>query len=515
MTRPPSYLIALLSAVWSAAALAQTHKVAAPERVTRAIAVYEWTGPLEKPTADRLVPVSIFINGRMEDADVYLARPVPLALQTGNVYEIDQAGQKKGLYGVDRARNAQVFAKVASDSGAGGWLGFGKFTAPAKAKATPLQPSRQLPTINSTAGSARSQSVDERDTSASKRSDTAKSSDTESDHPRLNQPTDSGSNTNAKNDDVDRPTLRKRDPADETQRRKAASQSGVRGPDVSLNDDPDRPTIRHGKPASAESAQELTGLPADLHQAAAVSDATDRNEHVFAREWESSAERTETLGKLESMARPLLAKYIADNQLIVGPAISTPAAPAAPPLPTAVATPPSSTDDENAPKLQRGVPKEYQSPTATPKARTPAPVKKPSGSARVSARAKAPAIKSASGTQPISIAEEQLTPYTLSYGGLPTFVYSAQVSLKTGGPVYITMVAQRMVSGDFQTALTSITDASHLDRTPWLRLVDAVDPDASHRASLLFELRAQSSRQFALYRLTSAKAEQTFVTNTM
>ena len=113
------------------------------------------------------------------------------------------------------------------------------------------------------------------------------------------------------------------------------------------------------------------------------------------------------------------------------------------------------------------------------------------------------------------LSNEQLTPYTLSYGGLPTFVYTAQASLKTGGPVYVTLVAQRMISGELQVAMTSITDASHLDRTPWMRLVDAVDPDASHRASLLFELRGQTSRQFALYRLVTAQAEQTFITNAM
>jgi hypothetical protein len=61
-------------------------------------------------------------------------------------------------------------------------------------------------------------------------------------------------------------------------------------------------------------------------------------------------------------------------------------------------------------------------------------------------------------------------------------------------------------------AFSSVTDAGHLDRTPWFRFVDAVDPDGSHRASLLFELRAMSTRQFALYRLVTANAEQTFET---
>jgi hypothetical protein len=39
-----------------------------------------------------------------------------------------------------------------------------------------------------------------------------------------------------------------------------------------------------------------------------------------------------------------------------------------------------------------------------------------------------------------------------------------------------------------------------------------VDAEASNRASLLFELRAQNSRQFALYRVIGAHAEQTFLT---
>src|SRR5208283_2331018 len=72
--------------------LAQTHKVTAPQKVVRAVAVYEWTGDMAKPTASRLIPVSIFIDGKFEDADVYLPRPVPFALDTDTVYEIDKAG---------------------------------------------------------------------------------------------------------------------------------------------------------------------------------------------------------------------------------------------------------------------------------------------------------------------------------------------------------------------------------------------------------------------------------------
>ena len=51
--------------------------------------------------------------------------------------------------------------------------------------------------------------------------------------------------------------------------------------------------------------------------------------------------------------------------------------------------------------------------------------------------------------------------------------------------------------------------------TPEMKFVDVVDADASNRASLLFELRAQSSRQFVLYRVIAAEAQLIFVGGSM
>ena len=62
---------------------AQMHKVEAPERVTRAISVYEWTGTLPKPTAARLIPVSVFIDGKYQDGGVAGNRRERLGARTG------------------------------------------------------------------------------------------------------------------------------------------------------------------------------------------------------------------------------------------------------------------------------------------------------------------------------------------------------------------------------------------------------------------------------------------------
>jgi hypothetical protein len=58
----------------------------------------------------------------------------------------------------------------------------------------------------------------------------------------------------------------------------------------------------------------------------------------------------------------------------------------------------------------------------------------------------------------------------------------------------------------------SVTDAAHLDDTPRMRLVDAVDAMGDNRGELLFELRGQTQRQFALYRVLRGSAEKLFVT---
>jgi len=415
---------------------AQTHKVDAPERVTRAIAVYEWTGELAKPTAARLVPVSLFINAHFEDAGVYLARPIPFVLQTGDEYSVERAGEHIGTLDLAFARNIVTRHAEADDDPVGAWYGYGAFlTSAQEAKLAAARAARNAKRPPSKPGVVLGSLDDDSDDKPHfvRRDSTTASTGT---------PTDTGSSKGSTSstpdveDDPDRPTLRHRDPDEEANnaKKKKTKEGGfVTPPNTSLNDDPDRPTMHRGVPAGQVLAAQLSGLPPDLHQAVAVSDAAYRDEHIFDREWQSSHERSETLTALEALAQPRIAAYLATNKLT---------------------------------------------------ALTPTP----------------------------TLANEQLDGYTLSYGGLPTFVYTVESPVAAGGPVYLTLVTQRLPSGELQVALSSITDATHMDRVPWMRPVDVVDADWSHRASLLFELRAQTSRQFALYRLIGPQAEQVFVT---
>lgn len=477
------------------------HKVEAPQKVTRAVGVYEWTGDLSKPTAARLVPVTLFIDGHFEDAGVYLARPEPFALQTGIVYEVDTAGKLVGTLNLEYAKNIVTRRSATDDNSVGAWYGYGTFVLPSAAPKPNLKPSAHLPVITGSGHDTASSDDDDKPhlarragsesgnatpgtpgaTTAPGGSSTPSTAGTsnpappaDSDRPVLSRRQDSTSSTTTPTttpttppptpttgvDDPDRPTLRHRDPATNTKPKKNDDGGAVLPLNTSLNDDPNRPVMRRGKPVGEATVAPLSGVPAGLHQAVAVSDAVSREEHDFTRAWDSSAERAKVLESLEALARPQIQSYIATNKLL----LTDPAAEPAP----APATPRS----------------------RTRKTAQPAPPPPP----------------------PLPLANEELNGYALTYGGLPTFVYSVETPLFSGGPVYLTMVAQTLPAGNIQVSFVSVTDAAHLDRTPWFRFVDAVDPDGSHRASLLFELRAQNSRQFALYRLITANAEQSFAT---
>src|SRR5271155_4562598 len=143
--------IAILASV---AASAQMHKVAKPEQVVRAIGVYEWTGDFAKPTASRLIPVSVFIEGKFEDAGIYIARPIPFALLPGNLYILQAAGIDKGTLDLAYAKHLQAVESTGDLAFDDGWFGYGSvkpLAAPRKTT-TALKPSKTLPVI--TAASA-------------------------------------------------------------------------------------------------------------------------------------------------------------------------------------------------------------------------------------------------------------------------------------------------------------------------------------------------------------------------
>lgn len=494
---------------------AQMHKVEAPQTVVRAVGVYEWIGDMAKPSASRLIPVTLYIDNQLEDAGLYLARPVPFALENGNLYELDQAGVPKGNLEVEFARHLQ--ARNIAEAYDDGWTGYGRF----ESLAPPKKPGHRLPpartagiqtagnnvllddpdrphfvnrqgkpvTAGQTGNPSNTADAGKKDDSTQQASadpdrphfsrkdggSSGNSSDSSSpandpDRPTFKRPhtSDSGTDTASNNgglnnpaDDPDRPTLKRRKaPPKKSSSDDEASVSGV----GNLNNDPDRPHLERGRPAhplTLADFPKLTGMPVSVHQMIAVSDATNRPEHDFSRPWENDAERTAILGKMQEMARAQIAAYDKSR------------------APVATTTAPATQPKRANSKLRRPI-KPLQ----------------------------------AAATTPVPLLDEQLKGYLLSYGDVPTFVYQAHTDGAGASQRFVTVVAQMNMQGEPVMVLHSVTDAAHLDVIPQLRLVDAVDVDASNRASLLFEMRGQDSRQFGVYRVLGLQAQQIFSTGT-
>lgn len=443
-----------------APAWAQMHKVAKPQQVVRAVGVYEWTGDMAKPTASRLIPVSLFIDGAFQDAGVYLAQPVPFALDTGNVYELNDAGAAKGTVDLEYARHMQT-AKGDYDDG---WFGYGTFKPPALPKQTiakKLPPARTSGIVSSVKDTAEAerptltggQGAEKTDGAPATPASTTTASRTS---PATTSASGSQTDGGAPADDPDRPTLKRRTP-EEKKQAQVEAQSDATGMVATLNEDPDRPKLHFGRPAgvtTGSSLPKLVGMPKDLHQMVAVSDAVDRDPHVFARPWEDAAERAGILQKIEAVVQTKLMAYEAEMRPTTIESVST---------------------------------------------------KKTVGKTRRKVAAAAPTI---------ALMDEELKGYTLSYGGDATYIYMAHTTGTGAALRYVTVVAETDEMGELKPVMVSVTDAAHLDRTPEMKFIDVVDADASNRASLLFELREQNTRQFALYRVLAGQSQQIFLSGT-
>jgi hypothetical protein len=540
----------------------------APE--LRAIAVLEWTGDPGKPKTSRLVPVAVLDGGQLQDGAIYLARPQPLALAGEVEYELQQNGKPVGLFDIKNAGQEQ-----GSWVGYGTWKGLpvarpkpsmqelartgfyddaqsdvpvlhrkhhaddppsggktsgsdsagGSSSAGSGSPAPPSDPDR--PTLHkknagdstadtSAAAPASSTASDpdrpalHRKDSSSSAADASKTTESSSSTGDSGQPTlhrrstgdstDSSSTTTpAASSDPDRPALHKKDSGDSTSDTSASTttSSSAADPDrptlhkkssddtaasgSAPADDPDRPVLKKAKKKKQEDVgyseglagvtdpdrphlkrgmangnalnvvPSLMGLPADMQQAVAVSDAKARPEHTWSYSWANPDDEAKMKASLEDVARTALGLN--------------------PPPPPPV-TPPK--------------------PIATRKSAKPAP-------------------PPPEPPPPAPLLDEQYRVFELAYGSGATLVLTAH----TGGPLaqqkFIALVAQPDLYGNTLVLLKSITDGAHLDETPRMRLVDAVDALADNRGELLFELRGATQRQFALYRVLRGQAEKLFV----
>jgi outer membrane biosynthesis protein TonB len=493
----------------------------------RAVAVLEWTGEADHPKASRIVPVCVYDGQELQDAGIYLARPEPLALDVEVEYQLQLDGKPVGLFDIENAAREQ-----------GAWVGYGKLKPLPKPKPAPVQvvkideyddaqsdvpilhrkhhsgdsgsggnsgsktgsdsgqqgppPDPDRPTLHkggdasagSTSGNSGSSSGD---TSSSGTTSTQPS---DPDRPTLHKSGDASTSTSTgstggdtgatstsgttstESTDPDRPTLHRNPDTSTTSstgsssgststsdsnqpklKKKKAEDEGYVS-DVATVTDSDRPHLFRGKSAGfgAPVLPSLMGLPPEMHQEVAVSDAQNQPLHVWDYIWANPDDENKMKAGMEDLARTALGL----NPL-----------PAPKPAPKKTAA------------------------TTTHKTAKPAPPPPP----------------------PAPLLDEQFRVFELAYGSGATMVLSAH-SDGAGAPMkFVTLIAQPDLYGDVAVLVKNVTDAAHLDDTPRMRLVDAVDAMADNRGELLFELRGATERQFALYRVLRGQATKLFVSS--
>jgi hypothetical protein len=448
----------------------------------RAISVLEWTGEAGKPKTSRLVPVTVLDDGKLQDGGIYMARPEPLSLAGEVEYELEEDGQPIGLFDIRNSGREQ-----------GSWVGYGTWKpmpvtrprppahtridddaqsdepvlhrkhhadapnggagnsssgsdsgssgqAQADPNADPDRPTLHKKTSSDSSGDA---------SSGTTQAGTSPAQASDSDRPTLHKSTSSSDSTgsdsetaSAASDDPDRPVLKK-------PKKKQPEDTGHVDslPDAG---DPDRPRLKRGKSSGGnlDVVPSLMGLPPDLQQTVAVSDAKSRPAHPWDYAWSNPDDEAKMKSALEDIARSALGL--------------------------------------NAPP-----------PKATPR-RTSA-----QNVARKSAKLAPP--------PPAALMDERFRVFELSYGSGATLVLTAHTDGPLNQEKFVTLIAQPDLYGNVLVLLKSVTDGAHLDENPRMRLVDAVDAMADNRGELLFELRGATQRQFALYRVLRGQAEKLFV----
>lgn len=378
----------------------------------RAVAVLEWTGDPGHPKASRLVPISLWDGQDLQDASIYMAQPEPLALQSEVEYKLKENGKTIGYYEISGAGQSQ-----------GVWIGFGTWKPPAQPK--PAEAAKQVADFGGD----------------------------DSGRPilhRANQADDSSGKSSAPKPppDPDRPTLK--EPPKKTSSAQRAQNDVAYSQPIANIPDPDRPHLFHGKASDSGSPvlPTLAGLPSDMHQTIAVSDAGSHPDHVWTYSWPNPDEEAKMRSGLEDLARKALA----------------PAPAPAPPQPE-------------------------RHHTAT----------------RRRTRAAAP-------PPPLPLEDEQFHVFQLTYGGPATMVFSAHTQGTGAHEKFVTLIGQPDLYGNVMVLFKHSTSADDLDNNPAMRLIDPVDAMADNRGELLFELRGATQREFALFRVVNGRVEKLFTT---
>lgn len=462
-----------------------------------------------------LVPIAILINGKFWDASVYKADPVPMALDSGTVYEVERSGSSEGLFTVNGALHRTVVNAPNPWLGTGSWVPNGTVVVKTthKAEITPvgLETNDEPPHLTRSNGEAQN------NTQSAPATKPASAPEATSKQPPSAQPSSSTPSAQPSSSPSSNPP--QTGSAGSTQTSSAQTGSNQpSGPKTSTV-----PSSPGGNKPGDTKSTESSATETKTNQAsvpASDSGASEENRPRLRR-----GQPTETLPSdddIEGYSKP-------------GTAGSSPTSP----------TSPSSSSENKAkadlPNVQlipaisdAGGPEphsytfEWAKDEETQRQQQMTAVAKEQLRAYLKAQAKAtitpePARGARRRTKPEEPVLEnvRMTAYDLWTSNQPVIVFSAEAHMppsSSGAPsddqaglqFSILLVDYPDIYNNLHTLYAGITDKYHLDVTPRLDLVDAVDADGDGFGELLFRETSDAGTGWVIYRATADKLWKMF-----
>jgi hypothetical protein len=456
-----------------------------------------------------LVPIAIMINGKFWDASVYKADPVPMALDSGTVYEVERCGSSQGLFTVNGALHRTVANAPNPWIGTGSWVPNGTVIAKTthKAEITPVgmetndepprltrsresggenasKPTESAGTASpSSASPTKAAGPSTQPSSSSPSSNPPKkasSGDGGSAQPVSNSPSSSSTGSKAPSAPEEDKGGGDSKPADSKSTPAKAAEPAVPASDSGASEE-NRPRLRRGKPTES--------LPGD-----------DEVEG-YGKPGESAP--TSSLSA-PSAAKSGMKPDQPPVQLI--PAISD----AGGPEPHSYTFDWIKGEEQDRQQQMTVMAKQQLRAYLTAQAKATIPVKSETRARRRPAKEEEPVLENV-----------KMTAYDLWTSNQPVIVFSAEAHVPTssaeapsdnqaGLEYSILLVAYPDIYNNLHKLYAGVTDKYHLDVTPRLELIDAVDADGDGFGELLFRETSDAGTGWVIYRATADKLWKMF-----
>ncbi len=438
-----------------------------------------------------LVPIAIMINGKFWDASAYKADPVPMALDPGTVYEGERSGNSLGLFTIGSALHSNAANVPTPWIATGVWHPAGSepakkvlkaATAPANIDTTDQPPRLTHNPTNSTGASptpnpGKVPASTTTPSSTGSSSGSGDSSNSGDGPPRLTKPSSRapeapGSNQTGSNSPATNSSGAPTAGTPKADANQAADKANIPASDSGTRE-ANRPILRRGKPVESFADEDVPGYsklgitpvaatgakaaesaPAkdDMQIVPAISDAGGPEPRSFTFEWVKGDEADRRKQMLD-LAKAEVRAYVAARA------------------------------------KARITPKPAHPSTARHAVKMPDPI----------------------------LENVKMIGYDLWNSNQPIIVFSATAHMPppAAGSAHsaadadleysILLVTYPDIYNNLHKLYSGVTDKFHLDVTPRMELIDAVDADGDGRGELLFRVTSDNGTGWAIYRATADK----------